>query len=265
MKREVAIDLAMVVLAVVSVVLILVEFLVVLSPGDLVLLYAVDLAIVGVFAAEFYTKVRREERKGAYARRHWYELVGMLPSVLFAALENEAFLGVVARGFRLLRVARILRLVGAAGRMMRFSHYLKNFVRRAHLIPFALVVAMVVFLSGVAAWEFEKEAPEGNIKTMADGLWWAAATVTTVGYGDRYPVTPPGRMVGVFTMVAGITLFGTLIALMGVVLAQRLTGVDPDLEAIQKRLGDAPNLTDAEARSLVERVEAYLAKARKKS
>ena len=55
--------------------------------------------------------------------------------------------------------------------------------------------------------------PEANIKTPADALWWSAVTVTTVGYGDRFPVTSGGRIIAIILMVTGIGLFGAFTAL----------------------------------------------------
>jgi voltage-gated potassium channel len=64
----------------------------------------------------------------------------------------------------------------------------------------------------VAALDAERDAPKANITTIGDALWWAATTVTTVGYGDRYPVTTTGRIIAVTLMVVGIALVGAITA-----------------------------------------------------
>jgi voltage-gated potassium channel len=74
-------------------------------------------------------------------------------------------------------------------------------------IAFFTQMALVVFCS-IAVLHFETE-PESNIKTAEDAIWWAFATITTVGYGDRYPVTSEGRFVATILMCAGVGLFGT--------------------------------------------------------
>jgi voltage-gated potassium channel len=66
---------------------------------------------------------------------------------------------------------------------------------------------MIIF-SSIAVLNVENR-PECNIKNAEDALWWACTTITTVGYGDRYPITTEGRIVGVFLMMAGVGLFGT--------------------------------------------------------
>jgi voltage-gated potassium channel len=72
--------------------------------------------------------------------------------------------------------------------------------------------ALTVFVAALAVLDAERRAPDGTIKTFADALWWAMTTVTTVGYGDRFPVTSSGRLVAVGLMIAGIALLGTVTA-----------------------------------------------------
>lgn len=71
-----------------------------------------------------------------------------------------------------------------------------------------LLSFLLVTTSAIAVLQLET-APEANIRTAEDALWWAVTTVTTVGYGDRYPVSSEGRAVAVLLMTAGVGLFGT--------------------------------------------------------
>jgi voltage-gated potassium channel len=66
---------------------------------------------------------------------------------------------------------------------------------------------MLIFGS-IAILQVEQD-PNSNIKTAEDSIWWAFVTITTVGYGDKYPVTTEGRIIAAFLMVAGVGLFGT--------------------------------------------------------
>jgi voltage-gated potassium channel len=70
----------------------------------------------------------------------------------------------------------------------------------------AVISVLLTIFSAIAMLTFET-APDSNIKTPDDALWWAITTVTTVGYGDRYPVTDEGRVVAVFLMISGVGLF----------------------------------------------------------
>jgi len=78
------------------------------------------------------------------------------------------------------------------------------------LYAMTFLVILVLEFTGVMVLYFEPGAPNANITTGGDALWWGIVTVTTVGYGDQYPVTPGGRIVGVFLLVAGVVLFATL-------------------------------------------------------
>jgi voltage-gated potassium channel len=75
-------------------------------------------------------------------------------------------------------------------------------------MQYVLLFAMVVVvIAGALVTVAERGAASANILTLSDGLWWAVTTVTTVGYGDRYPTTSMGRGIGVALMLLGITLF----------------------------------------------------------
>jgi voltage-gated potassium channel len=77
---------------------------------------------------------------------------------------------------------------------------------RGTLMTAAVISVLLTIFSAIAMLTFET-GPDSNIKTPDDALWWAITTVTTVGYGDRYPVTDEGRIVAVFLMISGVGLF----------------------------------------------------------
>ena len=113
---------------------------------------------------------------------------------------------------------RILRLIQMAilWRKLRREDYLamgKVVVeRRAQTALFIILFLMVVVLEIGSVWVLSAEAnaPKANIKTASDALWWGVVTMATVGYGDQYPVTNPGRIVGVFEMTVGVGIFSVL-------------------------------------------------------
>jgi voltage-gated potassium channel len=81
---------------------------------------------------------------------------------------------------------------------------------------------MITF-SSLAILQFEN-SPECNIRTAEDALWWSYTTITTVGYGDRYPVTSEGRIIGVILMTVGVGIFGTYTA----IISSWITGKSKD-------------------------------------
>jgi voltage-gated potassium channel len=79
----------------------------------------------------------------------------------------------------------------------------------------------------------ERTAPEGNIKTIGDGLWWAISTVTTVGYGDRFPTTNQGRLIALGLMLLGVSLIGVISATMAAWFV-RMMQKDDESQKLQK-------------------------------
>jgi voltage-gated potassium channel len=104
------------------------------------------------------------------------------------------------RLLRLLAFARILNRSAIGGLTGRVSVYVSG------------AALMAVGLGALAVLDVEQEAPGANITTGGDALWWACTTVTTVGYGDHYPVTTSGRIIAVALMLVGIALIGSLTA-----------------------------------------------------
>ncbi|WP_372171412.1 potassium channel family protein, partial [Vibrio sp. 10N.222.49.C9] len=77
----------------------------------------------------------------------------------------------------------------------------------------ASVSVLVVIFGAIGILQFEKGLPDSNIHSAGDALWWSFVTITTVGYGDFYPVTTQGRLVAAILMTAGVGLFGTFTGL----------------------------------------------------
>jgi voltage-gated potassium channel len=81
-----------------------------------------------------------------------------------------------------------------------------------HGLQYALCVGGLLVLACAGLVTIVEHEGEGNIRDFGDGLWWALTTITTVGYGDKFPVTAEGRGIAVFLMLVGITLFGLVTA-----------------------------------------------------
>jgi voltage-gated potassium channel len=137
-----------------------------------------------------------------------------------------------ARALRVLRAARVVAFIGRG-----FDAATDVFTR--HKLHYALAVTIgVVFGSALLVESFERGASDGNIGSLPDALWWAVTTVTTVGYGDRFPTTAAGRGVGVALMIVGIALFGFLAGSLASFFLERReeSEVDPKLAEIAERL-----------------------------
>lgn len=109
-----------------------------------------------------------------------------------------------------LRPLRLLRLLSLVAMVQRGSLWL--FRGRVALYA-AVTTVTLVLLAGIAVLDAEQNAAGANIRSIGDAWWWAFTTITTVGYGDFYPVTLAGRLVAVALMVCGVGLLGTVTAL----------------------------------------------------
>ncbi len=115
-----------------------------------------------------------------------------------------------ARAYRAARTAAINDSSGTAGQALITRAGRFSLLRTTQAIVAS--AALLVFIGAVAVLDAERAAPTANIRAFPDALWWAATTVTTVGYGDRYPVTGLGRLVAVGLMLVGISLLGLITA-----------------------------------------------------
>lgn len=120
---------------------------------------------------------------------------------------------------RSLKLLRILPLVWML-KLYRYNRALHNVMHgfrsvKDELAVVGFVAATVLVFSALAVHEFERGAQPEKFGRLSDSLWWAFITLTTVGYGDLYPVTPLGRGVAVITMLGGIGILGTFISLVG--------------------------------------------------
>ncbi len=104
---------------------------------------------------------------------------------------------------------------------------LKNRSQYATFITI-LLAGMVLSTASILILQEESRSPEANIKTGGDALWWGVVTITTVGYGDYYPVTTLGRMTAFFVMVAGIGIIGALASILASLLVAPPQPPEPD-------------------------------------
>ena len=114
----------------------------------------------------------------------------------------------IGRVARLIRILRLLR--GVRSTRVIVTHLYKNRARGT-FATVAMITFVLIIFSSIAMLNVET-SPESTIKTAEEALWWSLATVTTVGYGDVYPKTTVGHIVGSVLMIAGVAIFGTFTA-----------------------------------------------------
>jgi voltage-gated potassium channel len=173
------------------------ETMITLRPETRQVLEYADVAVCVLFFADFCLQLARApSRWGYFVRWGWIDLLSSIPVVDVLR---------VGRATRVLRLLRILRGV-------RSTKLLAEFVlrRRTHsaFLAVTLISLLLVVFGSIAMLQFER-VEGANIVTAADAVWWSVVTLTTVGYGDRYPVSGEGRIIATLLMTAGVGLFGT--------------------------------------------------------
>lgn len=184
------------ILSIYAVIALLLQSVVPLTPEATTLLDRIDLNICIVFLVDFFVSLYKAPSKCAFLKWGWIDLVSSVPML-------DMFR--VGRAVRIVRIFRILRA-------LRSTKYILNyFLRNRKGTSFASIVTislMLLIFGSIAMLQFETSA-DANIKTPADALWWAYTTITTVGYGDKYPLSIEGRIVAAILMTIGVGLFGT--------------------------------------------------------
>ncbi len=156
-------------------------------------LQLVDFGVCLVFLTDFFIRLSRAPSKRAFLKWGWIDFVTSLP-MLGAWRFGRAF-----KIFRILRAVRSIKL------LLRYA------IQCGKISPLGTVAIIsigLVFLSAFSIYQFEPDSADANIRTLGDAFWWAFVTITTVGYGDKFPITVGGRVVAMILMTAGVGLFG---------------------------------------------------------
>jgi voltage-gated potassium channel len=178
--------------------LVLLETFMVLSAPTLAVFRWIDNAACGIFFIDVLVRWRRMGWSAEFWRWGWVDLLAAIPfDAAFRTLQ-------IIRVYRILRVLRIL---------YKLQELTTGTTLNERLLALPGVALVMIVFSTALMVQAERHAPGATIKSGGDALWWALTTVTTVGYGDTYPVTTEGRIIAAGLMLVGIALFGSISAI----------------------------------------------------
>ncbi|MCF7551608.1 potassium channel family protein [Pseudonocardia sp. WMMC193] len=191
-----------------------------------------------LFAADYLVRLALARRRLRFVGTHVLDLVILLLPM-----------------FRQLRVLRVVTVISVLNRQLRDDF-------RGRIAVYVTgTVGLVAFVAALSVLQAERDAPDATITTFGEALWWTITTISTVGYGDRYPVTVEGRIVAATLMVAGIALLGVVTASIASWFVQNLRASS---ERTETELAEAEQKIDvlvAEVRRLHARLDALPAPA----
>lgn len=200
-KKEIKLfNILILILSVYVLISLLVSVIFELSEELNILLGYIDNFICIVFLVDFWIRFKKADNKLEFMKWGWIDLIASIPFLDFAR---------AGRIIRLIRLVRVFRALKST--KLIYEHITQN-KKQSVLTSVALISILMIIFSSIAILQFEKDI-NSNIKTAEDAIWWSYVTITTVGYGDKYPITTEGRIIGAILMTTGVGIFGTFTAL----------------------------------------------------
>ena len=196
-------DLVVQFLVVISLLSFSLETLPNLSKNQIFILKLVEIVIITIFSIEYLLRIFVTNKKFKYIFSFYglIDLLTILPFYLSLTIDLRSL-----RALRLLRLFRILKLVRFNKAINRFQEALK--IAREEIIIFIFATCIVLYLSSVGIFFFENAIQPDKFSSVFHSLWWAIVTLTTVGYGDIYPLTLGGRIFTFFILILGLGVVG---------------------------------------------------------
>lgn len=190
-------DWSVLVVSVISLILVILETVVTLHPDTLSRFAFIDRCACVIFVVDVLVRWRRMDWSRKYWKWGWLDALASIP------LDNA---------FRALQAIRIYRFVRLARSIYKFKGVTTGTTLNDKILALPGIALVMILFSATLIIEVERDAPNALIKTGGDSLWWALSTVTTVGYGDIYPVTREGKFVAAGLMIVGVIFFSSISA-----------------------------------------------------
>jgi voltage-gated potassium channel len=193
------------------------------------ILIDIDRLVSLVFLYDFLRNLFSAPDKLAYMKWGWLDLLSSIPTLPI---------------LRILRLASIIRtqryLKRTSGKKILETYREKQ--GESALLSTVFALFIVLLIGSILVLDFESESPDANITNADDAIWWSIVTMTTVGYGDKVPVTLSGRLVGMVVMTAGVAMVGVLTGYLANAFAPQDKEVGADLVLIKEELAEIKRL-----------------------
>ncbi|WP_179020819.1 ion transporter [Winogradskyella forsetii] len=209
-------------LIVFSVITFSIETLPDLKPKTRVVLNAIEAFCVVIFTFEYLARIYVADNKPKFI----FSFFGIVD--FLAILPFYLSFGIDLRSLRLLRMFRLFRLF----KLVRYNKAMRHFANamimaKEQIILFMIITIMLIYFTAVGIYYFENDAQPEHFSSIFSSLWWSIVTLTTVGYGDVYPITVGGRVFTFFMLLIGL---GVVAIPTGIISSSLTKAVEPNEE-----------------------------------
>ncbi|OCH22642.1 potassium channel family protein [Aliivibrio logei] len=166
-----------------------------LNSASKAMLIGIDTTICALFLLQLSIDLLRSKDRRQYMKDHWIDFIASIPII-----EPIRY----ARIFHILRICRLFRSSQSVLKQIKKNR------KEATIASILVLMVTLISLGSVFMLVFEGQNPNANIQTAGDAIWWAFVTISTVGYGDHYPITVAGKILAVFIIISGVGIFGMI-------------------------------------------------------
>ncbi|HKI08534.1 MAG TPA: ion transporter [Nitrososphaeraceae archaeon] len=203
-------------LIIASVLILFIDLLYPLGEDQRIALRIFDLAVVALLGLDFLARLKSSQSRSHFILRHLYEFPALIPLLVTGAVDSSSFLFYI----RLIALFRVVRL-----------YNIMQYVEGSELVILASMSVVSVLFGGFAIYIVEAGQPDSSINNIPDAIWWSIETITTVAYGEYYPVTYEGRLIATIMMITAIAFLWTFVGLLGSrFVAKRITKKEKEKE-----------------------------------
>ena len=231
---------------IISLLLVIFIFIYPLDARQLLAIYIFDFLVVILLVIDFCIRLRASPHKRKYVLSHWYEFPAMLPLALLGFIDSIILTSHALLSLKLLTIFRTVQLFDL----------IRN-IRGSQIFILTILSAITIIFGAFGEYLAESPNPNATITNLNDAFWWAIETITTVAYGEFYPVTAIGKAIATLVMFAAIGILWTLIALItSTVIAKRIKETQVSLAdetktVIKTRIDEIENLNEDEVEILI--------------
>jgi voltage-gated potassium channel len=226
------------VLIIASILIVFFDLIFPLTERERLYLGVFDLIVVVILAVDFVVRLKSSKDKSKFILRHLYEFPAMVPLLLTGTAADSSTLLYYVRLIALFRLGRLYNII--------------SYIDGSELIILASMSACSIIFGGFAIYIAEAGKADSSINNLYDALWWSVETITTVAYGEYYPVTFTGRIIASFMMFAAIAFLWTFVGALGSRFIEKRLRKREDIDSARR---PAPTVIDETKTMIKNRID----------